>query len=83
MDSDDTLFVVREEPGGSSAILKSETYFNEQLSMQALITGVEEFHLIDKYMFAVRAQVCRCSNSELLAWVLLKFFFHPLEIAWI
>ncbi|GAB6018639.1 hypothetical protein CHUAL_000319 [Chamberlinius hualienensis] len=55
IDNADTLFVVREEPGGTHVVLRSTTYFSDPGMMEALITNVEEFHLVGKYMFAVKS----------------------------
>lgn len=72
IDNEDTLFVVREEPGGTSVVLRSSTYFSEPGMMEALITNVDEFHLIGKYMFAVRSVRLigsRSNSNTLQLWV--------------
>uniref|UniRef100_H2YHN0 VPS10 domain-containing protein n=1 Tax=Ciona savignyi TaxID=51511 RepID=H2YHN0_CIOSA len=62
----DSLYVQRKELDGSLTILKSETYFQHDVTEQVLISNVVDFILMNSSMFAVRQNA---ANKEL--WVAL------------
>lgn len=51
----DALYVERHEPGGKISVLKSQTFFRNDLREQVLISSVDEFVIRNNSLFAVRS----------------------------
>lgn len=49
------LYVERREPSGKITVLKSETFFQNDMREQVLISGVDEFVIRNNSLFAVQS----------------------------
>ncbi|XP_077161267.1 sortilin-related receptor isoform X2 [Paroedura picta] len=80
-DQQDTVYIERHEPSGSSTILRSTDFFQTRENKEIILEEVEDFQLRDKYLFATKSVHLLGSQPQPSVQLWVSFNRKPMQAA--